>query len=238
MYNKETQIIDEIMQLMVNKALTSGQKLPSENALAKKHNVPRMTVRNALTTLEERGYIYSVQGKGRFVKEKSMQIELHLTGKKSFTDKMEQLGYDLTTKNICCEKINYDEKMYRRLQADKDDSVYKIGRLRWIDDEPMAIHYSFVHAARFPSIAGDGPNITSMFAYYRKQGYHDFTSQKNVLSVTFPTEYEQKLLSCKRMVPLILVESDCLDADSKQVLEHTKILYRSDTFKYDISMDA
>ena len=235
--DKETQIIDEIMHQIVTKMLEPGAKLPSENTFVEKYRVPRITVRNALTKLEERGYIYSKQGKGRYLKEESIQIQLHLTGKTSFTDKMKQLGYDLKTRNIYCEKISYDAKIYQLLNVDEDDSVYKIGRMRYINDEPIAIHNTFVSEARFPMIAEDGTEIESMFAYYRQLGYKEFTSNKSLLSITFPTSHEQQLLYCNSMVPLIVVESDCIDVDSKNVLEHTKILYRSDKFKYDITMD-
>ena len=93
----EAQIIDDIMHKIVLRSIEHGEKLPSENELAKKYKLPRMTVRNALTKLEERGYIYSKQGKGRYLKEESLQIQLHLTGKASFTDKMKQTGYKLKT---------------------------------------------------------------------------------------------------------------------------------------------
>lgn len=196
-----------------------------------------MTVRNAYTKLDERGYIYSKQGKGRYLEGESRQIQLHLTGKISFTDKMKQLGYDMETKNIYCEKIKFDPSIYNILQASKEDSVYKIGRLRYLNGEPIAIHNSFVSEAKFSMIKEDGPTIKSMFAYYRKLGRKDFSSRKTLLSTAFPTSNEQQLLACKSMVPLIVVESDCMDRHSGEVLEHTKILYRSDRFKYDITMD-
>lgn len=235
--DKETQIVDEIREQIVAKSLGPGEKLPSENELADKHRIPRMTVRNALLKLEEQGVIYSEHGKGRYVKERSIQIQLHLTGKISFTDKLKQSGYDLTTRNMCCEKIGYDPKIYQILRAEADDAIYKIGRLRYIDKEPIAIHQSFVNEDRFPSIAEDGSEIKSMFAYYRKHGLKKFASNKSLLSITFPTSYEKELLSCNSLVPLIMVESDCIDVDSGNVLEHTKILYRSDMFKYDITID-
>ncbi|WP_324609856.1 GntR family transcriptional regulator [Oceanobacillus damuensis] len=237
MAEKETIIIDDLMRSFVEGTLKSGTKLPSENELAERYQVPRMTVRNALNKLDERGYIYSKQGKGRYLKEESIPIQLHLTGKVSFTEKMEQLGYNLETRNICCEKISYDKKVYRILEAEPSDAVYKIGRMRYINEEPIAIHNSFIKEASFPRIKEDGPSIKSMFAYYRKHGFQEFSSNKTLLSISFPTAAEQNLLSCKSMVPLIVVESDCMDLKTKNVLEHTKILYRSDKFKYDITMD-
>ena len=43
-----------------------SNKLPSENALTRRLNVSRDTVRSAMNTLEEEGLIYRVQGKGSF----------------------------------------------------------------------------------------------------------------------------------------------------------------------------
>ncbi|AXI10876.1 UTRA domain-containing protein [Oceanobacillus sp. 143] len=235
--DKENQITDDIMDKIVKGEIGTGEKLPSENELADKYRVPRMTVRHALLKLEERGYIYSKQGKGRYVKEAAIPIQLSLTGKISFTEKMNQLGFELKTSNIYCEKIDYDAEVYRILGTARGEAVFKIGRLRVINGEPIAIHNSYVSESSFPKIEEEGPAIQSMFSYYRKQGFKEFSSRQTMLSITFPTSKEQRLLSCKSMVPLIKVESDCIDAESKQILEHTKILYRSDKFKYDITMD-
>lgn len=225
------------MEQITSKKITYGEKLPSENALAGKYGVPRLTARNALLKLEERGYIYSKQGKGRYLKEESMQIQLHLTAKTSFTEKLEQAGYNLETRNITCERISYDADLYSILNVPENGAVYKVSRLRLIDGEPIAIHNSYVSEAVFPNIQEEGSEIGSMFAYYRKLGYTEFASRKSLLSITFPTSKEQQLLSCKSLVPLIVVESDCVDAKKENILEHTKILYRSDKFKYDITMD-
>lgn len=228
-------IIDDLMNQIKQKKIQPGEKFPSENTLADMYKVPRMTVRNAFNTLEERGFIQSSQGKGRFLKGKSIQIKLPLTGDTSFTEKMEQMGYDLQTKNVLFKKVGYNQSIFNRLQAGENDNVYQVVRLRYINGEIIAIHYSFVKESTVPKIVEDGPEILSMFRFYRQQGFEKFTSSKSILSVTFPTLEEQQLLECKSMIPLIIVETDCTDKETNQILEYTKILYRSDTFKYDIS---
>ncbi|AQU80787.1 GntR family transcriptional regulator [Planococcus sp. S3-L1] len=235
--NKETQILDELMEKITLKKFVAGEKLPSENELANWYGVPRMTVRAALTKLEERGFIFSKQGKGRFLKEKSTLIKLHLTGKVSFTEKMQQAGYDLKTRLIRCEEAPYEEKIYNLLECESTDKVYKVSRIRIIGGQPIAIHHSFVSEKIFSEIATEGPHIRSMFAYYRQHGYSEFVDSNTLLSISFPTSAEQQLLLCKSMVPLLLVENDCIDEKTGKVLEHTKILYRSDKFTYDITMN-
>lgn len=234
---KEAFIIDDILQMIMNHQLLPGEKLPSENELADRYHVPRMTVRKALNQLEGRGYIYAKQGKGRYLKQAAAPIKLHLTGKESFTEKMKQAGYNLHTENITCELFPYQKKIFDALEAFPDEPVYQIARVRYIDGEPIAIHRSFVREHTFPNIKEDGHTILSMFAYYRQHGYEKFASSKAFLSVAFPTVVEQSMLAAKTMIPLLMVESNCIDQQSEQVLEYTKILYRSDKFKYDITMD-
>ena len=233
--NKEMLIIDDMMRKMEKEELIPGSKLPSEYELVDRYQVPRITVRNALVKLEERGYIYSIHGKGRYVKEKAIPIQLPLNGSTSFTEKMKSMGYDYRAENIDFTLIPYHPNLFNRLQANQTDRVYRIGRLRYMNKEPIAIHYSFVKETDFPNIEVDGPAIQSMFAYYRQQGIKAFSSKRSLLSVAFPTIDEQRLLQCKSMVPLIGVETDSYDKENDKLLEYTRILYRSDRFKYDIT---
>lgn len=64
-----------------------GCKLPSDNELAEKYNVPRMKIRHIYKRLESMGYVYSLQGRGRFFKGKRENIKLVLSGRESFSKK-------------------------------------------------------------------------------------------------------------------------------------------------------
>ncbi|WP_163581312.1 GntR family transcriptional regulator [Gracilibacillus saliphilus] len=233
----ESKILDDLMKKIIDEKFHENEKLPSENELAEQYRVPRATVRKSLAKLEERGFIYSQQGVGRYVKNESFRVELNLNGKASFTDKMKQSGHQLITENLGCEQIQFDQKIYDRLSADREDNIYKIKRLRVIKNEPIAIHISYINQKVFPDIEQDGSSVQSIFAYYKERGYTELINGYSLLSVTFPTLKEQQLLACKSMEPLIMVESNCLDASSDKVLEHTKVLYRSNKFKYNISWD-
>ncbi|KQC34570.1 GntR family transcriptional regulator [Nonlabens sp. YIK11] len=60
-------IIADIKQLINNKNLEPGDKLPSERVLADKFRVPRNIVREAIQKLEFYGLVYSVPQSGTFV---------------------------------------------------------------------------------------------------------------------------------------------------------------------------
>ena len=85
LYMKDNRIIDtrlkhnsdiplyQQLAKKLEKSINSGsyrekEKIPSENDLCTIYGVSRITVRQALDLLEQRGLIYSVHGKGTFVK--------------------------------------------------------------------------------------------------------------------------------------------------------------------------
>ncbi|CAM4233495.1 GntR family transcriptional regulator [Paenibacillus alkaliterrae] len=207
-------------------------KLPSENELADLFKVPRMTARKAYATLQELGYIYSKQGKGSYVKNRRQQIPLVLSGNMSFSKKMTEFGYNYQSRNIFCEKVPYNKKIYQELEVGEETWVYRIGRLRLIEQRPIALHTSYVAVSSFGDIAEAGRHITSMFDYYNSKGYTELESKTTELSVAFPSKNERELLECSSLVPLLMLESGCVDKRTGKILEHTKTLYRSDYFTY------
>ncbi|OIK15125.1 transcriptional regulator [Bacillus sp. MUM 116] len=231
---EELEIVDEMISDIKSGKYDPDDKLPSENELADRFHVPRINIRKAYERLQELGYIYSRQGKGSFVKDRKNQIPLVLSGDVSFSKKMRELGYHLESKTIFCEEIAYNKKIFRFLGVEETERVFKIGRLRLVDQKPIAIHISYVTQTVFENIADVGHDITSMFDFYNKNGFFNFSSAPSILSVAFPSKMEREILECSSLVPLLVIESGCLDKESGTVLEYTKILYRSDRFTYEI----
>lgn len=60
-------IYNQLYEDIVNGVYEKGSLLPSEHLLAEKYHVSRNTLRQALTILNQDGYIYKKQGKGTFV---------------------------------------------------------------------------------------------------------------------------------------------------------------------------
>jgi GntR family transcriptional regulator len=229
---EEMRVVDQLVADIHSSKYKPDDKLPSENELADRFRVPRIKIRKAYERLQELGYIYSQQGRGSFVKDRRNQIPLVLSGDVSFSKKMEELGYHFQSKNLFCEEIEYNEKIYQFLGVSEEEKVFRIGRLRLVDQMPIALHISYVAQSVFRDIESTGKEITSMFQYYNLKGFTDFLSSPSILSVSFPTKEEREILDCSSLVPLLALESGCMDKETGIVLEHSKILYRSDCFTY------
>lgn len=62
------QLVEKIKELIVHKVLKSDEHLPSVRELALELTVNPNTIQKAYRELERLGYIYSIPGKGSFVK--------------------------------------------------------------------------------------------------------------------------------------------------------------------------
>ena len=72
---KYKQIISEIEQSIRSGELKQGDQLPSLNTLKARYNLSRDTVIMAFNDLKSRGVIYSVVGKGYYVKSENIELE-------------------------------------------------------------------------------------------------------------------------------------------------------------------
>lgn len=59
------------LQRQISDQYEANQQLPTEKSLCEEYSVSRTTVRLALNELEQKGFIYRIQGKGSFVKQRS-----------------------------------------------------------------------------------------------------------------------------------------------------------------------
>jgi GntR family transcriptional regulator len=62
------QLVEKIKELIINRVLQPDEQLPAVRTLASELTVNPNTIQKAYRELETRGYIYSVPGKGSFVK--------------------------------------------------------------------------------------------------------------------------------------------------------------------------
>lgn len=136
--SKAEQIEEFILQKIKEKEYEAGSKIPTEAELIGKFDVSRMTVNKALATLRNKGYIFSVRGKGTFVKKEVVHKKLNeLT---SFTEEMKSRGITPITKTL---EFAYTSMGFEAekdsLELQREDSVYKIVRVRYNEDIPMAL---------------------------------------------------------------------------------------------------
>ncbi len=142
--NKNQEIQDYILLKIKNKEYEAGTQIPTENELMEQFGVSRMTVNKALNMLRSKGYLFSVRGRGTFVKKEVVHKKLNeLT---SFTEEMKSRGITPITKTL---ELAYtsmgfeDEK--ENLGLEPHDNVYKIVRVRYNEELPIALDITLLN---------------------------------------------------------------------------------------------
>lgn len=73
---KHVKVYDELYQAIQSGVYPVGSQLPSEPELAQQMDVSRMTLRRALSLLQEDNLIHNIRGKGNFIKEHTPQSSI------------------------------------------------------------------------------------------------------------------------------------------------------------------
>lgn len=226
------QIVDILIQEYESGSFQKDQKLPTENELAVRFFVPRTVIRKAYEKLKALGYIYSVRGYGSYFKGKSEKISLNLNDNSSFSEKMKQNGYHYYVKNIGCQKIEKNSSIYKIMKAPTDDTIYRISLLRLVEQEPVAIHSTYLSTHLFADLAQNGNTIVSVYEYMRSHGFASFSDADMELTVTLLNEKQRKLLGITGCETGLTLSSRCIEPQSGQLLAYSSVVYRCDKFKF------
>ena len=226
-------IVDVLIKEFQQNKYTKDEKMPSENKMAVRFQVPRSEIRKAYERLKEMGYIYSMQGYGSFFSGKRKKIHLAMNAE-SFSAKMAALGLNYRTENIGCKEISGGSLIHSMLDIPYDEPIYKISRLRILDEEPAAIHISYLPKQLFPEIAEEGPGITSVYDYLHQHGYTDLTTTDTQLTVSAPSKKERNLLDIQGYASCLVLTCKCTCQTTGEIVELARTVYRSDRFIFEI----
>lgn len=226
-------IVDKLTEEFQKDIYVKGEKMPSENKMAVRFQVPRSEIRKAYERLKELGYVYSMQGYGSFFSGRKEKIRLVMNDE-SFSHKMNVLGPRFETRNAGFRKIHDASPIHSMLGVNYEDSVYKITRLRLLDEQPIAIHISYLSEKHFPHLSEDGNDITSVHAYMHKNGFSLLKSENAQLTVSSLSKKERELLDIQGYAPCLVLTNRCVILPDKTVVEVARTIYRSDKFIFEL----
>lgn len=132
-------IAEEIKNKINRAELKPGDAIASEAALCKEFGTSRMTVRKSLAILANEGYIYSIPGKGNFVRKPQHNKYI------LYYDEMNNAINSVDkTKLLEVNIIMPDEKLADELQITRNKNVIMIRRLFYTDGDPVAYDVKYL----------------------------------------------------------------------------------------------
>ena len=229
-----SQLEDIIRQGIENEEWKPDSNIPSENEFSNMYGISRMTIRSVLNTLVQEGLIYKVPGKGTFVSKP--KIVSNLLSQMGMHDQLEQMGYETSTKLVSIEKSTASPKIKKLLNLHSDSRVYVLKRIRYLKEEPFSIHISYIPVSLCPNLETKKLDGMQLCNILRNEYQFKICKTVETLESTIATIQEARMLSVKKIFPLLLLESTVY-AEDELPIEFSKVLFRGDKIKLHLEFD-
>lgn len=183
--------------------LLPGDRIPAEAELCKKYQVSRVTVRCAVDTLVEEGYLERRQGKGTFVAAKRAQVFMTpindaVTG---FSESDEYAG-EKSIRVIDKNEYSTNKREQELLRLEETDKVLVLSRVMLRDGKPWMLDRATYSAKRYPGFFDIINDDVSTYSVLRSRyGVVMKRSHKEV-SIAYATNEQAKQLGCAPSAPL------------------------------------
>ncbi|HEY1330824.1 MAG TPA: GntR family transcriptional regulator [Actinomycetota bacterium] len=220
------QIEDRVAEAVARGDLTPGERLPPERELAERLGVSRMTLRQALDSLERRGVVERTVGRhgGTFVAEP--KIERDLTSFSGLTHQLRRQGRHAGARVLSAAEVLATPPAAEALGVGPDETVFEIVRVRLSDDLPLALERSVFPTARFPGLLDHALEGSLYELIESRYGAHPQRAVER-LEPVLAERGVAEALGVKPGSPLILVERTAYEADDTP-LEWARDLFRGD----------
>ncbi len=236
---KETPIplyyqLEEILRDQIEAGpLKPMDRIPSEEDLSRQYNVSRTTVRHALDRLVLDGLVIRTPGRGTVVaKPKVEEASQWITG--SYAD-LASRGHKVATRVFECALVTPPEKVRTLLQLPEGERVFKLDRLRIVDDEPLFLTTAYVPFRLCPELVNEDFERHSFFEILENKYQLIIMRSVRTLEPTLATPKEAQLLMIKEKSPIHLVESVSYLEDGTPI-EYSKSRYRGDRSKFEVQL--
>jgi GntR family transcriptional regulator len=208
--------------------LSPGDQIPSEVELANRWSVSRMTVRKAIEGLVAKGDLFRQPGKGTFVTKDVMSYGFSTM--LSFSRTLKSRGYKVSTQVLRQEVIPGPQHICHKLNLNPGSEVLVIRRLRFVNEEPVAIHTSYFDQRVFSALVNfdlvNGSLLDSMEQIY---GIHMASTKDTVRAGSSSTEVSA-LLGIKSGRPVLIMEGTAFDERGTPT-RYTEAIYNGDMFE-------
>ncbi len=224
------QVAEQLERSITEGVLKPGDRIVNEVALADRLGLSRPTMRQAISTLVDKGLLVRKRGVGTQVVQSQIRRSVELT---SLHDDLLAGGRAPHTLVRRLELIESDDSTARQLQLSAGDPVWAIERVRLVGDEPLALMHNVLPASLVDLTSAD-LSVTGLYAQLRASGVHVRVAHQTIGSRR-ATSLEAKLLNERRGDPLLTMSRTAFD-DNGRAVESGSHLYRPALYSFEVTL--
>lgn len=228
------QLYEILKQDLENGEYAPHQLLPSENELCRHYDISRTTVRAVIQRLTNEQLVYRVPGKGTFVSES--KITTQTISQRGIREQLEEMGYETDTEMIEKGVIKATRHLAEKLRIPEDDLVYKIKRLRFVNNTPFSIHTNYLSAKKFPDLLKRNVEELPLCNILEEDFSTEARYGEETLESVTASSAESKFLEVPSGFHVLMTECVLYD-DHDEPIECSKVVFRGDRIKLRFKFD-
>ncbi len=228
------QLRNALLQAIRDGRLAPDQRVPSERELSETMGISRMTARQALQTLINDGYLYTVPGKGTFVS-CAPKIEQNLQRLSGFTQEVRAQGLIPGSKVLSVTTVEADDHIAHNLDILSGTLLICIKRQRLVNDVPVAVESAYLVHARFPGLSEIDFNTHSLYDVLENRYGIRLTRARQFIEAQGADEEVAALLGIEPHKPVLAMERITY-ADDNRPVEYVHSYYRADRFRLKVEL--
>ena len=225
-------IKEHIENLIDQEIYEAGDKLPSETAFAKKLDVSRASLREALRVLEKEGKIIKSQGVGTFVSKPIPRFKKGIEELFSVTDTIKNEGFTPGTKDLEIENVKVDKQLAFKMNIDQNEDILKLQRVRTADDKPVVFCIDYLNTNLFPIKINEDFSHSLFDLLENKYKLKIKYAVTEIIPVTAKKKLMEKL-EVKKNAAILLLEQMHYD-EKERLFLYSKNYFRSDQFQFKV----
>lgn len=202
-------------------------RFPTDQELMDTYGVSRHTARDAVRRLADEGLVDRERGRGTFVR--TRRIEQPLGALYSLFQSIEDRGFEQRSQVLTLTERT-DEQAATVLGLDPDAPLVFLERVRFADDEPIAVDCSWLAAAIAAPLLGVDFSHTSLYRELAGRCGVAPTQGRERIEPVLPTEAQRQLLGVGRRQSVFAIERLALAGDRPLEWRHSVV--RGDRFAF------
>lgn len=226
------QIKQAIKHWIITKEFAPGEKIFSENELAEKFKVSRLTVRQAISQLIQEGFLVSKRGEGTFVtKNENLINSFNL----EFSGFMDDLFYQVQksqTKSVEIARMTVSKSVREKLElGNEEEEVVQVKRIRFKDDKSFAYTINYLPLEIGLKITEGELYKKPLLRIMEQDLGVQFTEAFQTIEASFADQEVSEKLGIPSGSPILFVERIMYTKGGRPI-ELVQSSYRGDFYKY------
>ena len=193
-------IEQDLLEKIQSGQYCENDTIPTEIELSETYGGSRPTVRQAVQALVNQGYLERKKKRGTQVIRTKIPQEF-TRYVESFDSEFYRKGLTSKTAVLNFKKTTATKEVADNLEIAENDPVYKLIRLRFVEEKPIVFVTSFIPCALVPGLDKVDFTKNSLYATFREMG-HPVDSVSRQLEITLADETTSDLLDITINDPL------------------------------------